>query len=219
RRAVAWARTEFAAAPELRIGIVVADLGERGTMVRRACLDAFSPGWQLHPPATRPVTVSLGRALARYPVIHAALLLLAVSGTTLSWQEAGQLLRSRYIGDGDSERDARIAADLILRRQYPDTLSPAEFLHLCQRHAPLLAERLERLLAAFGGTPAALPSRWARRVSEALDGCGWPGERDLDGDERQAVLGWQRLLAAFSAWDGLLGPLPFASVLAHLGAL
>src|SRR5690606_20599886 len=92
-QAAAWARQRLLDAPAASIAVIVPELGQRADAVRRSFLEILAPGWQLHPPSVLPLSLSVGRVLADYPVVHAALRLLQASAGQPDFELLSHVLR------------------------------------------------------------------------------------------------------------------------------
>ena len=211
RAAAGWAR-RLLQEGRGRIGIVVPDLSRYHDLIEQVFLE------ELDPPALlamsdeeRRFGLSLGRPLAREGVIATALRLLGC-GHELESDELGLLLRSPYLGGGESEAAARAQYDVALRRlrrpsltldQLLDSRSGAEKLTPPAGFRKIL-QLLQKVHAARRGTPA----HWQKSFHELLRQAGWPGDRALGSREFQAITAWEeKLLPAFAALDGVCRPL------------
>ena len=105
RTAALWARSRLTAKPGARIGVVVPDLTRLRATVLRIFDEVLVPAALLQPGEhiPRPWNVSLGTALADWPLIHAALLILELSCGELSIERASVLLRSPFVGGARGE--------------------------------------------------------------------------------------------------------------------
>lgn len=221
-RAAAWARTKLEGG-HARIGVVVPDLAARRAAVVRLFSAAMAPDYALPGAAARvpPFNLSLGRPLADYPLVNAALLLLELAGREIEFERASRVLRSPFTGGGDSERSERAVFDAELRRRAEPVVTLEQLQNLVVRHGkgvPQLARRLTALAEfrrsrLFG---AQAPSLWARAFSEALTGAGFPGERMPDSVEYQTLKRWHEVVAGFAALDRVVPRMGYAEALARL---
>ena len=212
--AAAWARTRlslFASgegrqAP--RIGIVVPDLARSRSHVHRAFADVMRPGHRIaESDAPLPFNISLGAPLADFPLVGDALLVLAMAGPGIAFEQASRLLRSPFIGGAEAEMEVRARLDARLRERAAPTLTLDAFVRLAAAskgaRAALLLDRLaalaeQRKSSLFGAKSA---SEWAKAFSEALRAIGFPGERALDSAEHQGLERWHELLAQFATLE------------------
>ncbi len=216
-RAARWARARLEANAGARIGIVVPDLAARKGALRRALAQTMDPGRSAPVP---PFNVSLGDPLTATPLVAHALAALALGGRELDFERASSLVRSPFIGGGDTELAPRARLDARLRQRAEPLVRLDRLVEMADG-TPILARllgayaafRRERLLA-----PRA-PGDWARAFSEALSLLGFPGERTLDSAEYQTLQKWHEVLARFATLDRVAGPLRFDEALGRLGRM
>jgi probable DNA repair protein len=220
--AAAWARRILEASPDARIGVVVPDLDAQRATIARVFDDVLQPDSVLDPAGVRPRpwNLSLGRPLADWPVVHAALMVLELPEGRLPAPRTGMLLRSPFVGDAETERMPRALLDARLcdlREPYVDLqLLEHEARRESRLHAcPLLLDRLWKLQrrareAAHQHRP---PSAWGPHLQSLLAAMGWPGQRTLDSEEHQAVEAWRELIASLARFDPILGAIAYSSAL------
>ena len=220
--AAKWARARLEAGAK-RIGVVVPDLGQRRAEVVRTFSRVMDPGYNLPAHLSKagkaplPFNVSLGRPLAAYPLVEAALTALELAFAPIDFSRASHLIRSPYLGGADSELAKRAAFDVRLRRDADDTISLAKLVAAAEP-APLLRKRLETVFAA--AKPGAdSPAEWARRFSALLEAAGFPGERALDSEEFQTRVKWHEMLGELAKLERIAGRLSFGAALAALKRL
>jgi ATP-dependent helicase/nuclease subunit B len=212
RAAALWARARLTANPAARIGVVVPDLPRQRAAIGRLFDEVLVPALLLHPGegAPRPWNVSLGSVLADWPLIHAGLLVLELACGELGLEGASVLLRSAFLGQADTEADARVLLDARLRHFGDPQLS----LHSLKLQAALSGQpyscpQLARLLARLHTTLEGLPGRaqpisfWGPELQRLLAAMEWPGERALDSTEYQAFVAWKELLSELAQLDVL----------------
>jgi probable DNA repair protein len=186
--AARWARARLGSGAT-RLGVVVPALAERRAEVARVFSSILAPG-ACHPGVPKralPFELSLGVALADYPIVRAALALLELAAGEVGFALASRLLRSPFLGEAESEMARRARLDAGLRRTLPARLTLARLV-AAAGDCPLLRARLEALLACArdrGGGQRA-PRDWAQHFSALLEAAGFPGERALDSAEFQA---------------------------------
>ena len=210
RLAALWARSRLAANPAARIGVVVPDLTRLRSHILRVFDQVLVPAAVLQPGANtpRPWNVSLGTALADWPLIHGALLILELACGELPVERASVLLRSPFVGGARSEADARTLLDAQLRRLGDPHLSlqALEF-HAAGQKQPDQCPRLAAGLARLRAQLSALPSQpqpvsfWGPALQRLLAGLQWPGERALDSHEYQAFAAWKEMMAELAQLD------------------
>lgn len=228
--AAEWARERLAAGVS-RIGIVVPDLAGWRSQIARIFDDTLTPGAVLPGShnAARPHNLSLGQALAGYPVVHTALLALELGKGELPCEEMGSLLRSPFLGGASAEWSRRALLDVAFRHGEP-SLGINSLLRLtqdkdkdgCERAhaAPFLAGRLKQwrgLLDSFARYQR--PSAWAEGFARSLMILGWPGDRPLDSNEYQTVEAWREILSVFSSLDHVGDRMDYVEALSTLRRL
>ncbi len=226
--AARWARARLEAAAggrPLRIGVVVPDLAQQRERVARAFARIFAPSGRAS--AAPLYNLSLGRALADYPLVDFALTLLALADEPVSFERASRVLRSPFLGEGDSEMHVRARLDAMLRRAAPPMLDLALLRSMvrnaCEtgpgRRAPA-CRSLEARLEAASSTPppgrSAPPAAWAAHFAARLAAAGFPGERSLDSAEHQALVKWHEVLARLGALGVVAGTMTAEAARRHL---
>ncbi|HYL90247.1 MAG TPA: PD-(D/E)XK nuclease family protein [Burkholderiales bacterium] len=185
--AAKWARARLEDGKKA-IGVVVPDLGQRRAEVSRVFSRTMQPGYNVIPPqagAPFPFNISLGKPLATYPLVAAALGLLELSDGSVEFALASFLIRSPFIGGADTELSRRATLDVRIRKDADETITLAKLIAASTETAPLLRKRLEMVFEVSRSRPTS-PAEWARHFSSILDAAGFPGERTLDSDEFQA---------------------------------
>src|SRR3954468_2840175 len=213
-----WARARLEAGAK-RIGIVVPELGQRRAEVLRIFSRVMQPGYNLpgHASTPLPFNISLGRPLAAYPLVEAALTLLELAFTPIEFARASHLLRAPFLGGADAELAKRASLDVRLRRDADDMISLARLIAGAEP-APLLRKLLEKVFAA-AEPGAESPADWARRFSAVLEAAGFPGERALDSDEFQTRVKWHEMLGELAKLERIAGRFSFADAYATLKRL
>src|SRR3954471_8899595 len=216
--AAKWARARLEAGAK-RIGVVVPELGQRRAEVLRTFSRVMQPGYNVPGQASTPLpfNISLGRPLAAYPLVDAALTLLELAFTAIPFARASHLIRSPFLGGADTELAKRASLDVRLRRDADDTVSLARLIAGAEP-APLLRKLLEKVFAA-AEPGAESPADWARRFSAVLEAAGFPGERPLDSDEFQTRVKWHEVLGELAKLERIAGRFAFADADATLKGL
>jgi len=211
RAAVAWAQARLAENPAARLAIVTPRLSEIRNQLADLLDDVFYP--QSVRPAladmTRHYNFSLGTPLAQQPVIQAGLNLLRLLTVHLLQQsDVSMLLLSPFWSASRQEADARALLDAAMREKLPMQFSLSRFVEFIQKQQ---AEglRLESLLENIK-TAQAIPVgrkmpavQWAQTLNVILDALGWPGERNINSLEYQALNAWQKALQQLAGMDML----------------
>ena len=218
RAAAAWARQGLEAASSSgasghRIGIIVPDLSSCRSRIERVFAEQFHPGGRLAPErdVERVFNISLGLALAEYPLIDAALCILGTNPQTIPIEDAGRLLRSPFIGGAEEERTRRGLLDAQLRGLREPEVGLGEIVAMARaRSAHFACPRLAVLLARWQDEcdrlpPVQRPSDWVSSVSDLLRAMGWPGDRSLSSAEYQTAEVWNELLLELGSMDQVSG--------------
>lgn len=231
-RAAAWARARLEADPAASIGIVVPDLAKQRKALVRTFRTVMAPASILPgaKEAPLPFNVSLGAALASYPLVQAACLILELAGREIEFGRASLLLRSPFIAAGEIEAAGRARLDLELRCRAEPSITLDRLLDTIDTiaaagagaHAPELAQRL-RKLAAFRRSDlfaARAPSAWAKAITEALKLMGFPDKgRSLDSAEYQTLKKWHEVVAGFALLDRVHAKMGYGEALLRLKRL
>src|SRR5439155_24836504 len=136
-----WARARLEEGKK-RIGVVVPDLGQRRQEVARVFARTMQPGYNLpaHFPvgagAPFPFNISLGRPLAAYPVVDAALGLIELSNQSVDFALASHLIRSPFVGGADTELSRRAQLDVRIRKDDDATIPLAKLIAAATEPAP-----------------------------------------------------------------------------------
>jgi ATP-dependent helicase/nuclease subunit B len=228
RAAAQWARSRLAAEPDTRIGVVVPELTRLRPTIARIFDEVLLPERLVHPgrSAARPWNISLGRPLAQWPLVHMALLVLELARGSLTIHGAGLLLRSPFLGGGESERIARSLLDARLRRLGDPHVTLEQLIYHAgvEGHAYTCGVLVDRLMALRYRvrelpTSAQPVSFWGPALQSLLSAVQWPGERELNSDEYQTFLKWKELMAGLAQLDLVSAPLTFEAAVHTLRRL
>lgn len=218
--AARWARDRLEAGAA-RIGVVVPDLQQRRRQVMRAFHRVLCPGRHLPGAAggAAPFNVSIGEPLAGYPLVRAALDLIALAAGEVDFALASRLVRSPFVGGAEPEASARALLDVRMRQILPARVTLARLVAACAP-APVLRERLvEVFRVAEAGPASRSPHDWARHWSALIAAAGHPGDRALDSAEYQTLQRWHRQLAEFACLARVAPRLAPAEARARLARL
>ncbi|TMH46379.1 MAG: PD-(D/E)XK nuclease family protein [Betaproteobacteria bacterium] len=220
--AAKWARARLEEGKQ-RIGVVVPELGQRRQEVVRIFSRVMDPGYNLPThlanaaKAPLPFNVSIGRPLAAYPLVDAALTLIELAFTPIDFARASHLIRSPYIGGADTELARRASLDVRIRRDADSTIGLAKLIAAAEP-APLLRKLLERVFD-ITKTKVDSPADWARQFSALLEAAGFPGERTLDSDEFQTRAKWHEMLGELAKLERISSQMAFPAAFATLKRL
>lgn len=223
-----WVRGLLDSGAKGPIGIVVPNLQSLRDQIEIGMDDVLLPALLLHNPDSleRPYNFSLGRSLSGYPIIDAALTILALGRQPLMLDDIGALLRSPFIKGAHDEQCKRARLDARLRDFGEHRHSIESLLRIGgqdrdRRHqsATLLAclhEWRERFNALPGRQSA---HRWAAAFTQLLTIFAWPGERTLNSVEYQTVAAWQELIGQFASLDLVSSEFDYTAALTQLRLL
>ncbi|HYC36711.1 MAG TPA: PD-(D/E)XK nuclease family protein [Usitatibacter sp.] len=230
-QAARWARSRLEAASPgrlPRIGVVVPDLAKRRREAQRVFARVLAPNEPFAGHDRAPLfDISMGEPLSAWPLVDAALAVIAIALGPVTFDRASRLLRSPFIAGSEAELAARARLDAALRRAAPASVSLVAlrkmFSHVSRRYAAPACPRLDRaldgLIEAAKESARAAPLEWARRFTRMLDAVGYPGERALDSSEHQALRKWRDLLGELATLTPVAGEWNAAEALARLQRL
>lgn len=216
--AARWLRDRLEEKRSLKVALVVPDLAQRRDEVERLLGEVFQPSqrFTLVNEETPSCDFSVGRPLARWPLVEHALAFLALDDRYRPLDEWARLLTSPFTGESREEfyQRGRLLEKLRSGRRFRvdvrrlhDLATPGpEGEELRPFRCPALARRLVLLQEKWRQTPLhQWPSEWSTHFSEVLDLIGWPGQRTLTSSEFQTVNRWKRTLSQMGCLDSLLG--------------
>jgi ATP-dependent helicase/nuclease subunit B len=221
-----WARERLEKNPTARIGIVVPQLSLYRSMISRIFKAVMDPDIHRSLPGADgelPFNLSLGMPLVSYPLVNAAFLVLEFTGGEIEFERVSVLLRSPFLGDGETEMFQRARLDAELRKRAEPRITIDRLLALIEREYENTAcPALIKLLCDWAGfSKTALsglqrPSMLARAISEVLSIVGFPGQRTLDSSEFQTLKKWQEVLSNLAALDNVLPNTSFRQAVSRL---
>ncbi len=226
-QAAVWARTRIEADHTVRVGIVVPALvGYRNALVRIFNTVMYPDIRFALPGAARPVApfnVSLGLALTSYPMIDAALVVLALLNQAVEFSRVSHWLRSPFLAGGETEVGQRALLDARIRRYAEPVITLERLIVLVrqadgQENCPVLLQCL-LALTTFRQTELTRSEShavFAKIISEGLQITGFPGERSLDSTEYQTLKKWQTLVADFAALDHVIAKTSYYEAISRL---
>ena len=213
RACARWAAALLDRDPEVRIAVIVPDLGGERATVERVFREVLAPELELigADEAGAPYEFSLGRPLAQMPLIAVALSLLRWGIGALPLEAVSSLIVSDYFAQGKREGEARAAFDAFELRRI-GTLRPeitiaglARLLAGSRRSAELAEmlgalRRLARVVEESSGIAQGF-GEWAQRFRELLARAGWGAAGTETSEEFQLRERWESALDAMSTLD------------------
>ena len=204
--AARWARSRLEADPKVSIGVVVPDLAGRLARVERVFRRVFDPpGFALEARtgATAAWHISMGPALADWPLVADALLLLRLDPGRIPQAEAGRLLKSPYLQLAEQEARSRAEAQAQLINKAPFEITAHELAAACSMRGALsLARKLKQWQQVRNShRDRCWVSDWVGRFQTELEAFGFGHGRALNSTEWQVLERWHRLLEDFATLD------------------
>lgn len=224
RAAVAWIRQQLSENPAARLAIVVPRLSEVRNQLAELLDDVFYP-LSVRPGSAdtpRHYNFSLGVPLAQQPVIQAALnLLRMITAHQLQQSDVSMLLLSPFWSASRREADARALLDAAMREKLPmqfTLVRMLEFIQVQLEEGLPLQSLLADIKAAMdiSATRRLSAPQWAKTLDAMLDALGWPGERNINSLEYQALNAWQKALQQLARMDVLDRKLTASEAVSHL---
>jgi probable DNA repair protein len=213
RAAAVWARRLIEADPETQIGIIVApDLTRLRPKVNRILAELLGGGADPGD-RERAFHLSVGPALAEYPAVRAALLMVEFAMGKLPLPRAGMLLRSPFLGGAEKEWGKRAQLDAKLRKIGRWDLSISD-LREYAGSCPELQRILRRVENHLQETPQQQrPSEWSNSIEDWLEAFGWPGDRTPNSREFQVVAACRNMFASLATLDLTTPSMSFAQAI------
>ena len=170
---------------EQRIGVVVPNLQQESSRLKRALLQHFEPAQ---------FNISLGEGLSEFPIVAHALSWLNCDPKFCSQQEAGLLLQSPYIGAAKEE--------FLQRSEYlqDNSLLSHQKCSFAALNKQLLsaAPKLAALLTSIKSYPkSASAHQWIQLFQERLNLIGFPGDYGLNSEQYQCYARFTTLFDEF----------------------
>mgnify|MGYP000922224102 CR=1 FL=1 len=222
--AAQWARATVEQQANVRIGIIVPNLGQCRQQVERAFTSEFE-AHSFNPTTERytlPFNFSAGTPLGDTPLIAATLQLLKLQeqrGRSQEWdtEYLVHCLLSPFWGNYTPELERRTALVSKLQSLGTFTISGDTLRYWAEKIESKLnsANENERRLFDYlnqfhqfststTNKGKHLPSRWVEIFLQQLEILQWPGERTPDSQEYQQTQLWYQLLESFAGLDSVL---------------
>jgi ATP-dependent helicase/nuclease subunit B len=226
--AALWAKQHLENDQNTTIGIIAPNLSAIRDKIEYGFASVLTPQKWLDPNESihKPYSISLGKSLSTYPLIHTALNLLSLGKRKVSINVLSALLHSPFITGATEEEATRAKFDAALRRIGEQQLSLKTLYWIAEERCEEYEQCKEfiQLLKTFEISFLSHARKqtlrlWTTTFSEWLTGFGWPGERSLDSDEHQVMTAWQSALTQLGSLDGLSKPVSFSTALFQLNRL
>ncbi len=223
--AACWAKQHLEKDKNATIGIIAPNLSAIRDKIEYGFASVLTPQkWLESNESThKPYSISLGKPLASYALIHTALNLLSLGKRKVSVNTLGALLHSPFINGASEEAAARAKFDAALRRVGEQQLSFKTLYWIAEERCKEYEQCDEfiRLLKSFEISFLSHAKKqtlrlWTTTFSEWLSAFGWPGERSLNSDEHQIITAWQSALTQLAGLDGLTHAVSYSTALFQL---
>ena len=206
RAAAIWAKQHVEQNPRAVIGILSPGLRNLRNRFRYIFEDVLVPG-NLHyrdDQLSPPFSISVGRPLSDYPLVHLIFTILQLQRSAISVQALGLLLRTPFIKGHIEEHSSRALLDETLRSRNQLSFSLSEILFFAKK-VELRGSPMPVFIKILHGAGSALkewkskqaPSQWTESFSGFLEIFGWPGNRDMESAELQQIQSWHSVLNKF----------------------
>ena len=226
--AARYARSRMELTRGASIGIFIPNLREHAKTVERVFRRVFYPGAcqslldsRMRSPLSRDMAFHLNgvASLAGTPIVAGALLLLRLAMPRIPTADATAILRSRWIGGAEQERNQRAQADLALRnrRELDVTLNDLETVSArCPKLLKILRE-VRRSVPVSGRSDTY--GGWSEFIGDLLQTLGWPGDVQLSLDEQDAIESWKTAMSQLSSLSLVAEAISFDTAVDELSRL
>lgn len=225
--AASWAKKQLEQNQNATIGVIAPNLSAIRDKVEHGFASVLIPQKYISVEVQQtPYSISLGKPLSGYPLIHTALNLLSLGKRKVSINTLSALLHSPFITGANEEEATRAKFDAALRRIGEQQLSLKTLYWIsenkCKEHEQ--SEQFIQLVKTFeilflSHSKSQTLRQWTTTFSEWLSGFGWPGERSLNSDEHQLMTAWQSALTQLASLDGISKPVSFGAALFQLNRI
>lgn len=226
--AACWAKQHLEKDQNATIGIITPNLSAIRDKIEYGFASVLTPQKWLAPDESnhKPYSISLGKPLSAYPLIHTALNLLSLGKRKVSINTLSALLHSPFISGATEEEAMRAKFDAALRRIGEQQLSLKTLYWIAEmrckeyEQCEIFIQLLKTFEISFLSHAKKQTLRlWTTTFSEWLTGFAWPGERSLNSDEHQVMMAWQTALTQLGSLDSLSKPVSFSTALFQLNRL
>ena len=213
--------------PLPRIAIVIPDLANQRDTVLRVIEDIFEPDHILpnYERKNQSFNFSAGRALSEEPIIAAALHILELNSHMIECDPLIQLLQSPFIALNEFDTEHVVLLIQKIKNEQKLILRPARLRQLVEQVSdafgedddePWLLQRClqqQATLARLYIEKKLTADEWGAHFNELIFSLGWPGKRNPDSVEYQALDQWSSVTDSFRQQHFLLGKLSFSQAL------
>ena len=234
--AALWAKQQFKDAVDSNnlptIAVVVPQLNQYKTVVKRIFEEVFVPEnislGARH--SSLPFNISAGGPLADEPVIAAALKLLELSFTEVDSDDLIALLQSPFVGACNDDMSLVAQLIVLIKKQKSQTIKLSALRRLSQKVSDKsgdeqfewqFAQCLTDYSVAMKRVKINRPGdveHWRNYILEVLEIMSWPGNRNPDSHEYQALQQFKLVLDDFSQ-SVVIGSTTFANALVYFKQL
>lgn len=231
--AALWAKQQLKNAIDSQkmptIAIVIPDLNQNKEKVQRIFEEIFMPDLQM-PDVARvslPFNISAGGALIEQPIIASAIKLLELNARSINCDELVELLHSPFLCFSDEDlsfiskligwvkRERTTRINIARLRQLTSKLiekktDDEEASNCCFADA-LMAQNT--LSTRFGLSKSISIQQWVDFFYETFELYQWPGIRNPDSQEYQALKQFQQITLQFAQSDVVMGKINFNEAL------
>jgi len=210
KAAARWAAQQLDLNPQQKIGIVVPNLES----VRQKVVREFTAVFPIEH-----MNISAPLALAQYPMIDHALLILSQAKDLLDYADLSILLRSPFVAGAETSMNSRANKDRILRESAEAKIS-LDQVHRQVQDDELFAKAIKTLQDKIILLKAKHSAKyWLQQIQDILFVWGWPGERALTVEEAHLYSCWQDLLHSYGQLAIIIGDHSYSQALQLLQRL
>jgi probable DNA repair protein len=193
-----WAKQQWQAEPEAEIACVIPKLSEHRGKAKEIFYDIFQLDQQVS--GDIPFNLSSGIAFAEEPIIYSALKALSLQQDCLSINDLSHLLRSPYLAENTEQLQSNALLAFELKNTRKENIDLAQLNKIAEKKSFSLPAYC-KASSTKQASQKQSANQWARSFSTELHQLGWPGYRNLNSTEFQAVQRWLNLLDEFATLD------------------
>ncbi len=203
--AALWAQQQITLHPDRVVAVVVPELERKRQTVQRV----FSK--QLTDDV---MNISAPLALADYPPIAAALLILQLVRNIIEYSDFSVLIRSPFINGAEAEANVRSLIDRALRDKVEAKIAWARLLKDNLLSGTTLVALIDKFVANLPTANIQQEAEvWVQHIQKLLACWGWPGERSLTIQEVHLQTCWLDILHEYCQLSVIYGAHTFYQTL------